>query len=151
MTHPNREELAGRPTSLAEIEAGRSPAGGFTKETLAAWGIGWPPPKGWKESLIAGDDFAPYVPEPVTAEEEAWSRALCEAADDEPERLVGCPALPLWRSYLTYARLSLKAAAALRQSPSVEEVARMIDDAPDEWSADELAQAIVDRFQGRGS
>ena len=96
-----------------QIEAGRSPAGGFTKATLAAWGIGWPPPTGWKERLTAGEAFEAYVPEPVTEAEEAWSRALCVAADDEPDRIVGCPALPLWRSYLTYARLAMKARTAL--------------------------------------
>lgn len=37
-----------------EIEAGRSPAGGFTKAQLAKWGVPWPPPSGWKEALIAG-------------------------------------------------------------------------------------------------
>jgi hypothetical protein len=40
--------------SAEEIEAGRSPSGGFNKATLAGWGIPWPPPKGWKEALIAG-------------------------------------------------------------------------------------------------
>lgn len=93
----------------ADIEAARSPAGGFTKETLAGWGISWPPPKGWKDSLIAGEDFPPYVPETVSAEDEAWAKALCVAADDDPERIVGCPALPLWRSYVSFARLALKA------------------------------------------
>lgn len=28
--------------------------GGYTKETLAKWGISWPPPKGWKKKLIKG-------------------------------------------------------------------------------------------------
>lgn len=37
-----------------QIEAGRSPAGGFTRAQLAEWGVPWPPPKGWKEALIAG-------------------------------------------------------------------------------------------------
>lgn len=26
--------------------------GGFTRETLAGWGVPWPPPKGWKRALI---------------------------------------------------------------------------------------------------
>jgi len=37
-----------------EIEAARSPKGGFTKETLARWGVPWPPPKGWMDALLAG-------------------------------------------------------------------------------------------------
>ena len=28
-----------------EIEAGRSPRGGWTREQLAAWGVPWPPPR----------------------------------------------------------------------------------------------------------
>lgn len=39
----------------AEIEAGKSPKGGYTRQQLAKWGVGWPPPKGWKEALLAGD------------------------------------------------------------------------------------------------
>jgi len=35
----------------ADVEAGRSPRGGFTREQLAAWGVPWPPPKGWKTRL----------------------------------------------------------------------------------------------------
>lgn len=27
--------------------------GGFTRQTLAAWGVPWPPPKGWKASLLS--------------------------------------------------------------------------------------------------
>lgn len=38
-----------------EIEAGRSPAGGFTKRKLATWGVPYPPPSGWMEMLMAGD------------------------------------------------------------------------------------------------
>ena len=39
-----------RPT-LAEIEAARTPAGGWTRETLALWGVSWPPQKGRKRQL----------------------------------------------------------------------------------------------------
>jgi hypothetical protein len=35
-----------------EIEAARTPNGGWTKEQLAKWGVSWPPPKGWKRKLI---------------------------------------------------------------------------------------------------
>lgn len=38
--------------TAAEIEAGRSPAGGWTRKTLAQWGVPWPPPKGWRKALI---------------------------------------------------------------------------------------------------
>lgn len=35
-----------------EIEQARTAAGGWTKKQLAEWGVGWPPPKGWKKELI---------------------------------------------------------------------------------------------------
>lgn len=35
----------------AMIEAGRTPAGGFTRKQLAAWGVPWPPPQGWRKEL----------------------------------------------------------------------------------------------------
>lgn len=42
----------GAPTPTPEeIEAARTPAGGWTRDTLASWGVGWPPPKGWKKEL----------------------------------------------------------------------------------------------------
>ena len=37
---------------LSEIEAARTSAGGWTRETLAGWGVPWPPPKGWKQKLL---------------------------------------------------------------------------------------------------
>jgi len=38
--------------SPAEIDAGRSPSGGFTRAQLAAWGVPWPPPAGWLHALL---------------------------------------------------------------------------------------------------
>lgn len=35
-----------------QIEAAKSPKGGWTREILAGWGVPWPPPKGWKKRLI---------------------------------------------------------------------------------------------------
>lgn len=43
-----------RRPSAAEIEAAKSPAGGFSRATLAAWGVPWPPPKGWRKRLENG-------------------------------------------------------------------------------------------------
>jgi hypothetical protein len=40
--------------SADEIEKAKTKNGGWTAKTLKAWGIGWPPPKGWKQALIAG-------------------------------------------------------------------------------------------------
>ena len=35
-----------------EIEAAKTPQGGWTRESLAAWGVPWPPPRGWKRKLL---------------------------------------------------------------------------------------------------
>lgn len=45
---PNGESPA---LSREAIMAARTPAGGWTKKTLAGWGISWPPEKGWIERL----------------------------------------------------------------------------------------------------
>lgn len=37
--------------TLSEIEAARTPSGGWTRSQLAEWGVPWPPPKGWKARL----------------------------------------------------------------------------------------------------
>ena len=50
----------GRKVSAEEIDAAKSAKGGWDRATLAAWGVGWPPPRGWRQMLIDGADF----PEP---------------------------------------------------------------------------------------
>lgn len=37
-----------------DIAAARTPAGGWTKQQLHAWGVPWPPPKGWRKALMEG-------------------------------------------------------------------------------------------------
>ena len=51
------DEPIKKPLKLTEeeIEAGRTEKGGFKRATLAAWGVSWPPPKGWREALLNGD------------------------------------------------------------------------------------------------
>lgn len=44
--------------SLEEIDAAKSEKGGWNKKTLARWDVPWPPPEGWKESLINGTPLA---------------------------------------------------------------------------------------------
>ena len=49
--------LAGLPkVTREELEAGRSPAGGFTREQLAEWNVPWPPPAGWLRALLREED-----------------------------------------------------------------------------------------------
>jgi transcriptional regulator with XRE-family HTH domain len=43
--------------SELEIEAERTAKGGWTRATLAKWGVPWPPPKGWRRALIEGQRF----------------------------------------------------------------------------------------------
>jgi hypothetical protein len=51
--HSQRRRAAmARMDAAKMIEAAKSPNGGWTKETLAGWGVPWPPPKGWKRDLI---------------------------------------------------------------------------------------------------
>lgn len=38
--------------SEEEILAKRTPQGGWTRDVLAAWGVPWPPPRGWKLTLL---------------------------------------------------------------------------------------------------
>jgi hypothetical protein len=40
--------------SHREILAAMTPQGGWTGDTLAAWGVAWPPKKHWRELLITG-------------------------------------------------------------------------------------------------
>lgn len=35
-----------------EIEAARTPKGGWKAKQLAAWGVPWPPPTGWRKKLV---------------------------------------------------------------------------------------------------
>lgn len=35
-----------------EIEAQRTAKGGWTRDTLEAWGVPWPPPPGWKRAIL---------------------------------------------------------------------------------------------------
>lgn len=49
------------PVSDAEIESAKTPAGGWTRKQLAAWGVEWPPKKGWRRNLIEGSQNMPAV------------------------------------------------------------------------------------------
>ncbi|MFJ7131020.1 hypothetical protein [Streptomyces sp. NPDC098101] len=59
--------------SPEEIEAARTPAGGWKRDQLAAWGVSWPPPKGWKDELAKRwradrqDSAPPPSPRPTPA------------------------------------------------------------------------------------
>jgi hypothetical protein len=44
--------LAGNVPTYDEIMAARTGSCGWKRETLAMWGLDWPPPKGWIDSLV---------------------------------------------------------------------------------------------------
>jgi hypothetical protein len=46
---------------------------------------------------------------PVAPETERWARALCVADGTKPDKIIGYPAAPRWRSYVSYAALAVKA------------------------------------------
>lgn len=52
-----------------EIDAARTAKGGFDRATLAAWGVSWPPPMGWRQMLIDGV----AIPQPGSDEMPATS------------------------------------------------------------------------------
>ena len=78
---PQFQPPAPKPTALtiAEIEAGRTPAGGWTKKQLAEWGVPWPPPKGWKRRLL---DAAPDAP-PLQFGDVMLARVTIRRSDTE--------------------------------------------------------------------
>jgi ribosome-binding protein aMBF1 (putative translation factor) len=41
-----------------QIEAGRSPRGGWTRKQLAEWNVPWPPPAGWRRALLRGEEVS---------------------------------------------------------------------------------------------
>lgn len=76
------------PITWEEIDAARSPAGGFTRKTLEQWGVPWPPPSGWRDTLAAYgypyqhelNTFGKVKPKPVTQAD--LERFMDESAPD---------------------------------------------------------------------
>ena len=66
--------------SAAEIEAAKSPKGGWTYAQLNAWGVPTPPPRGWKDRLIAFDGIA--------ATDSASARSVSDLLDNPGQRLI---------------------------------------------------------------
>ena len=67
-----------------EIESKKTPNGGYTRETLAAWGVPWPPPKGWKAKLISGKDQTEFT------RSAAWRKLRYEVMERDGFRCVLC-------------------------------------------------------------
>lgn len=99
--------------SPAEVEAAKTKRGAWTRKQLAAWGVPWPPPKGWRDELrrlhagktrsrivkpVSVRFMCPVcrvaVPERGVCEECADPR-LIEEVRDLAGRVRGCIATPL--------------------------------------------------------
>ncbi len=79
---PARQE-DGMKLTAEEIEAGRSPRGGWSAATLASWGVPWPPPKGWRQRLLKDED-EDGVPRPVLVGETGSESAIPETVEYWP-------------------------------------------------------------------
>lgn len=51
-TVQSAKELNMQSITEKEIEDVKTSAGGWTRNTLASWGISWPPPKGWRKTIL---------------------------------------------------------------------------------------------------
>lgn len=67
-----------------QIEEGRSKKGGWTRATLHAWGIPWPPPTGWQQQLTG----EPFNPARVEARDIAVT-VFADASYDQGNRVAG--------------------------------------------------------------
>lgn len=77
--------MSKRPLKLTDeqILAGRSRKGGWTRATLARWGVPWPPPKGWRKALIAGAPIPEHQPKEQRLGKPNWS-GTCENCGASP-------------------------------------------------------------------
>jgi hypothetical protein len=66
-------ELTSLP-SPEDIEAARTPAGGWTKAQLERWGVPWPPPRGWRRYLVEQFHYRTGMPDLVLDEFERLER-----------------------------------------------------------------------------
>lgn len=53
--------------SPEEIDACKTPAGAWSRATLAEWGVPWPPPKGWRKELTRKWEKANGITSPARA------------------------------------------------------------------------------------
>ena len=74
---------------IEEIMAAKTERGGWTKATLSAWGVPWPPPKGWKRALLNGKGCNASTAERVTGAHVCHSRLW--AGHQERETVYSLP------------------------------------------------------------
>lgn len=49
---PSKAVKGRTPITEADIEAAKTPKGGWKRATLAKWGVPWPPPQGWRKTIV---------------------------------------------------------------------------------------------------
>jgi hypothetical protein len=54
--------MSGAKVTLEEIMAARTPRGSWTKAQLQAWGVPWPPQKGWAKRLTGDESTTLPIP-----------------------------------------------------------------------------------------
>lgn len=69
-----------------EIEAAKSPKGGFKRDTLAEWGVPWPPPKGWRKTILRHG--IPYAEELNTVGGGSSEESDLNVTQDSLERMM---------------------------------------------------------------
>ncbi len=73
------DESVPAPSPEEVMAASTSPSGAWTAKQLRAWGIGWPPPKGWRQQLArkhaAGERIRPLKWTDVQADHMARRKA----------------------------------------------------------------------------
>lgn len=67
-----------------EIEAERTAKGGWIRETLAEWGVPWPPPSGWKKAILTHG--IPYQEEPATFPGRTVERRFSRIHEDRQKK-----------------------------------------------------------------
>jgi hypothetical protein len=72
-----------------QIEAARSPRGGWTRVQLAKWGVPWPPRKGWKRALEEASGTRPPETELEAAARDILEWRLGYAPEWRIGRLAG--------------------------------------------------------------
>jgi 5-methylcytosine-specific restriction endonuclease McrA len=78
------------PISAAEVHAAMTAKGGFSPSTFAQWGVPWPPPKGWKATILSYG--IPYDPRLNDGGEmktlQRWAKKLAKRAERKASKSV---------------------------------------------------------------
>ncbi len=72
----------------AEIAAAATPRGGWTRETMQAWGVPWPPPKGWRKAITARE-LASKANAAIEEKETARATIIADASLNPRSKLAG--------------------------------------------------------------